>query len=141
MTIAATAAMPSGTKDRHGSRKHQARRSSVGQIARPVPKLKEATNPAHTTIRVANDDQADLMHIFGRRRTASVALAIASEQIELNPPDAVIGARAIQKLPTITTRVAMALAVRPTVSSRQTRISSSATVTRSSTSPAKKSGS
>src|SRR6266508_624345 len=139
MTVAVTAAMPSGTKDRHGRRKHQARRSRVGQIARPVPKLNEATNPAHTTIRVAND-QAELPHIFGRRRNASAAPAITREPIELNPPDVVIEARAIQKLPTITTRVAMALAVRPTVSSRQTRISSSATVIKSSTSPAKKSG-
>ena len=123
--IAAAAAIPSGTKDRHGSRKHKARNSRVGQIARPVPKLKEATNPAHITIRVAGNDRVDLTPIFGRRRKARAAPTITKEHIQLNPPDPVIGPRTIQKLPTIITRVAVTLAARPSVSSRQTRISRS----------------
>src|SRR4029453_3063675 len=111
MIIAATAARPISTKDRQGSRKHQARKSRVGQIARPVPKLKEATNPAHNTIGVAGQMLAAPTRIFGRKRTASKAPTITREHIALNPPDAVIGPRAIQKLPTITTSVAIALAV------------------------------
>src|SRR5438067_3356107 len=141
MTIATTVAVPSGRKDRHGSRKNQARNNRVGQIASPVPKLNEATNPAQTTSAVPDNVRAELTPLRGRRRKARAALAITSEQIELNPPDAMIGDRAIQKLPTITVRVAMALVVRPTVSSRHTGISSSATVRSSSESPARKSGS
>src|SRR5437867_8201087 len=141
MIIAAAAAIPSSTKDRHGRRKHKARNSRVGQIAKPVPKLKEATKPAHNTIRVAGNDRSMLTPIFGRRRKARTAPTVTKEHIQLNPPDPVIGPRPIQKLPTITTRVAMTLAVRPTVLSRQTGISSSVKVRKSSISPAMKSNS
>jgi hypothetical protein len=86
MTIAAIAATPTGTTDRHGSRKHQIRNSRVGQIARPTPKLNEVTNPAHTTIRVADDKPGEPAFIAERRRNARAVLAISREHMQLNPP-------------------------------------------------------
>ena|SRR6266478_5050844 len=135
MIIAASALTQSNTTDRHGRRKHQAKNRRVGQIAKPVPKLKEATNPAHTIIGIVAQNRP----VFGIKRKASAAPAIVKEFSQLKPPDAVILARAIQKLPTITTRVDKVFAVRLTVLSRQTGIRSSKAVIKSSTRPAKKS--
>ena len=114
---------------------HQARSSREGQIANPVPKLKEARNPAHTTIAVTAQEQRVLVI----RRKASAAPAVAKELSQLNSPSAVILARPIQKLPMSTTSVANVFAVRLTVLSRQTGTRSRETVIKSSPSPRKKS--
>jgi len=141
MIAAVRPARASNPRQCLGRRKHHASNSRVGQVASPLPQLKEATNPAHTTITVAGKNRVDPAHIVGNRRKARAAPAIAKEFSQLKPPDAVIAARPIQKLPTITTRVDMIFAVRPTVLSRQIGVSSSAAVITSSATPAMKSGS
>src|SRR2546430_10078125 len=93
--------IPSKTIVLHGRRRHQARSSKVGQIANPPPKLKEATNPAHTTIAVVVHEQ----RVLAIKRKASAAPLIAKEFSQLNSPLAVMLARPIQKLPVTTTRV------------------------------------
>src|SRR5215831_9107566 len=135
MTAAARALIPSKTIVRRGRRMHQARSSRVGQIANPVPKLKEATNPADTTVAIVIQEQRAL----AITTKASAAPPIAKESSQLNSPFAVMVARAIQKLPRSTTSVDKLFAVRLTVSSRQIGIRSSKAVTRSNPSPAKKS--
>src|SRR5437764_15342955 len=115
--MAATRALiPSKTIVRRGRRMHQARSSREGQIANPVPKLKEARNPAHTTIAVTAQEQRVLVI----RRKASAAPAVVKELSQLNSPSAVILARPIQKLPMSTTSVANVFAVRLTDLPRQT---------------------
>ncbi len=141
MITAVRPARASNPREYLGRRKHHASNRRVGQVASPLPQLKEATNPAHTTITVAGNNRVDLAHIVGSRRKARAAPAIAKEFSQLKPPDAVIAARPIQKLPTITTRVDMIFAVRPTVLSRQIGVSSSDAVITSSATPAMKSGS
>src|SRR5947199_2428212 len=135
MTAAARALIPNKTIVCRGSRRDQARSSRVGQIANPVPKLKEARNPAHSTIAVVVQEQRAL----AIRTKASAAPPIAKESSQLNSPFAVMVARAAQKLPRSTTSVDKLFAVRLTVSSRQIGIRSSKAVTTSSPSPAKKS--
>ena len=141
MIAAVRPARDSNSREYLGGRKHHASNTRVGQVARPSAQLKEATNPAHTTITVAGNDRVGLAHIVGSRRKARAAAAIANEFSQLKPPDVVIVARPIQKLPTITTRVDMIFAVRPTVLSCQTGVSSSDAVITSSAAPAMKSGS
>src|SRR5437867_6356227 len=100
--------IPSKTIVLHGRRRHQARSSKVGQIANPPPKLKEATNPAHTTIAVVVHEQ----RVLAIKRKASAAPFIAKEFSQLNSPLAVMLARPIQKLPMSTTSVDNVFAVR-----------------------------
>ena len=135
MRAAARALIASKTIVRRGRRRHQAKTSRVGQIANPAPKLKEATNPAHTTIAVTVHEQ----RVLAIRRKASAAPPITKEVSQLNSPFAVMLARPIQKLPMSTTSVDNVFAVRLTVLSRQTGIRSSKTVIKSSPSPTKKS--
>src|SRR5207247_4403906 len=113
----------------------QAGGSRKEQNANAVRKLKEARNPAHTTIAVTAQEQRVLVI----RRKASAAPAVARELSQLNSPSAVILARSIQKLPMSTTSVANVFAVRLTVLSRQTGTRSRETVIKSSPSPTKKS--
>src|SRR6266404_2195658 len=136
MTIAARVLAPIVTTEDHRRRKHQAKSNRVGQIAKPCPQLNEATNPAQIIIGSIGHKR----DAFGIKRRASVTPAIVKEFWELNPPDRVMAYRPIQKLPTITTSMATILAVKPTVSSRQTVTNSSAAVIKSSASPAKTSG-
>src|SRR5437899_13022485 len=135
MTAAARALITSKTIVCRERRRHQARSSRVGQIANPVPKLKEARNPTPTTAAVVDEEQ----RVFSIRRKASAAPHIAKESSQLNSPFAVMLARPIQKLPMSTTSVDNVLALRLTVLSRQTGIRSSETVIKSSPSPAQKS--
>src|SRR6516164_3249557 len=135
MTAAASALIPSTTMVRHGTRIHQARSSRVGQIANPVPKLKEETSPADTTTAVVVKE----LRVLASKRTASAALLIVKEFSQLNSPFAVMLARPIQKLPRSTTSVPKLFAVRLTPLSRQTAIRSSETVVKSSATPAEKS--
>src|SRR2546423_2790106 len=123
MTAAARALIPRRTMVRLGRRRHQARSNRVGQIANPVPKLKEARKPAHTTIAVTVREQ----RVLAIRRKASAAPPIAKDVSQLNSPFAVMLARASQKLPMSTTSVDNVFAVRVTVVSRQTGIRSSET--------------
>src|SRR5438874_8721204 len=122
---AATAATVISTKLRHGKRSDQAKRSSTGQVAKPTPKLKEATNPPAITANVADQNRAECACMNGRQIKETSAPAIMREALELKPPDAVICARPIQKFPTITTRVAVIFAVKSTVLSRHAGMSSS----------------
>src|SRR5215813_6350086 len=108
MTAAARALIPSKTIVRSGRRRHQARSSRVGQIANPVPKLKEARNPAHTTIAVTLQEQ----RVLSIRRKASAAPPITKELSQLNSPFAVMLARLTQKFPISTTSVDNVFAVR-----------------------------
>src|SRR5438270_12730441 len=101
--------IPSKTIVLHGRRRHQARRSKVGQIANPPPKLKEATNPAHTTIAVAVHQQ----RVLAIKRKASAAPLIVKEISQLNSPSAVMLARPIQKLPVTTTSVHNVFTISP----------------------------
>src|SRR4029453_1683606 len=117
MTMAATAATPVSTKNRRETLRHQAKTNRAGQIAKPVPKLKEATKPATSRMRVAGHTFDPSARIFGRGKTATARLAVPREHIELNPPGSVIAPRAIQKLLTTTTIVVTIFVVRPTVSS------------------------
>src|SRR6266571_6498278 len=103
--------MPSNAIVRRGRRRHQARRSRVGQIANPVPKLKEARKPAQSTPAIVAQEQRVLVI----RRKASAAPLIVEEFSQLNSPFAVMLARAIQKLPMNTTSVDNVFAVRLTV--------------------------
>src|SRR5262249_53262308 len=135
MTAAASALIPSKRIVRRARRRHQARSSKVGQIANPAPKLKEATNPAHTTIAVVVHEQ----RVFAIKRKASAAPLIVKEFSQLNSPLAVMLALPIQKLPMTTRSVDNIFAVRLMVLSRQIGIRSSETVMKSSPSPAKKS--
>src|SRR6266403_3216020 len=127
--------IPSKTIVLHGRRRHQARRSKVGQIANPPPKLKEATNPAHTTIAMVVHERG----VLAIKRKASAAPLIVKEFSQLNSPFAVMLARPIQKLPMSTKSVDNVFAVRLMVLSRQIGIRSSETVIKSSPSPTKKS--
>src|SRR5262249_318232 len=111
------------------------RSSRVGQIANPVPKLKEATNPEHITIAATIHEQRAL----AITRKASAAATITKEWSQLNSPFAVMLARPIQKLPMTTTSVDKVFAVRLTVLSRQTGIRRRKTVIKSRPSPTKKS--
>src|SRR6266446_6597299 len=124
MTAAARALIPSRTIVRRGRCRHQARTSRVGQIANPVPKLKQATKPAHTTIAIMLQEQ----RVLGNRRKARAAPLIAKEMSQLKSPLAVMLARPIQKLPMITTRVDNVFAVRVMLLSRHIGIRSSETV-------------
>ena len=124
-----------------GNRKHHPRNRSVGQIATPAPKLKDATSPANITISIGCKSPVPLADIFGRKRKASAPPAITKEFSQLKPPEAVITDRPIQKLPTIMTSVDILFAVRLTVLSRQIGINSSDAVIKSSASPTKKRGS
>src|SRR6516164_2172726 len=135
MTAAATALIPSKAIVRRGRRKHQARRSRVGQIANPVPKLKEAIKPAHSTLAIVVQER----RVLATKRKASAAPLIAKEFSQLNSPFAVMLARPIQKLPRSITSVPKLFAVRLTPLSRQTAIRSSETVVKSSATPAEKS--
>src|SRR5438552_2501416 len=135
MMAAARALIPSRTIVRRGRRRHQARSSRVGQIAKPAAKLKEARNPAYTTIAVTIQEQ----RVLATRRKASAAPPIAKELSQLNSPFAVMLARHIQKLPMSTTSVDNVFAVRLMVLSRQIGIKRSKTVIKTSPSPAKKS--
>src|SRR5262249_51952668 len=135
MTAATSALIPSTAVVRRGRRRHQERSSRVGQIANPVPKLKEARNPANTTIAVDVQE----LRAWPIKRKASAAPLIAKELSQLNSPLAVMVARPIQKLPTRTTSVHKVFPVRLTVLSRQTGIRSSDAVIKSSPNPAKKS--
>src|SRR5215813_8003356 len=135
MTAAASALIPSKTIVLRGRRRHQARSSKVGQMANPAPKLKEATNPAHTTITAVAHEQ----RILAIKRKASTAPFIVKEFSQLNSPFAVMLARPIQKLPRSITSVPKLFAVRLTPLSRQTAIRSSETVVKSSATPAEKS--
>src|SRR5438874_3846739 len=64
---AATAATVNSTKLRHGKRSDQAKRSSTGQVAKPTPKLKEATNPPAITANVAGQNRAECGCMNGRQ--------------------------------------------------------------------------
>src|SRR2546428_6901894 len=101
--------IPSKTIVLHGRRRHQARRSKVGQIANPPPKLKEATNPAHTTMAVVVHEQ----RVLAIKRKASAAPLIAKEFSQLNSPLAVMLARAIPKIPMTTTSVDNCFSIKP----------------------------
>jgi len=74
--------------------------------------LKDATNPAHNRINAVDSKQLESSHIFGSSKNARVAPTITEEFSQLKPPDVVIAARPIQKLPTITIRVDTIFAVR-----------------------------
>ena len=112
MIAAARPATASITMRCLGRRKHHARTSSVGQIARPIAMLKDATNPAHNRINAVDSKRLESSHIFGSSKNARVAPTITEEFSQLKPPDVVIAARPIQKLPTITIRVDTIFAVR-----------------------------
>src|SRR5947207_6108816 len=129
----------SKTNERHGSRRLHPRRSKVGQTAMPLAKLNEATNPDVMTIRHAFKDRGHSVRVVGSQRHASNVPLIANEQMQRNPPEVVMLALPIQKLPTMTTRVATSLAVRPIVSSRHRGTNSRAAVLKRSIIPAKKS--
>src|SRR5262245_50407699 len=135
MTAAASALIPSKTIVLRGRRRHQARSSKVGQMANPAPKLKEATNPAHTTITAVAHEQ----RILAIKRKASTAPFIVKEFSQLNSPFAVMLARPIQKLPMSKTSVDNVFAVTLMVLSSQIGIRSKQTVIKNSPSPAKKS--
>src|SRR5438105_13728549 len=107
MIAAATAATVISTKLRHGKRRDQAKRSSTGQIAKPTPKLKEATNPPAITANVAGQNRAESVRIIGKQIKDISAPTITREALQLNPPEPVICTRPIQKFPTITMRVAV----------------------------------
>src|SRR5258705_4508263 len=94
---------------------HQAKSNRVGQIAKPAAKLNEATNPAQVTISIVHQER----DLFATKRKETATAAITKEFSELNGPDRVMASRPNQKLPTLTTSVAMTLAVRPTVLSCQ----------------------
>src|SRR5438552_6769512 len=125
MIAAVRPARASNSREYLGGRKHHASNTRVGQVARPSAQLKEATNPAHTTITVAGNDRVGLAHIVGSRRKARAAAAIANEFSQLKPPDVVIVDRPIQKLQTITTRVDMNFEYSPNFFTSQTVFSSS----------------
>src|SRR4029453_807330 len=114
---------------------HKDKNNSVGKMSKPVPKLKEARNPAHIISSIVARDWDD----FRSNKKASAAPAIVKEFIQLRPPDEVILARAIQKLPTITTRVDKVFAVRLTVLSHKIGIKAREVVIKSRASPVKKS--
>src|SRR5207253_11290895 len=106
--------IPSKTIVLHGRRRHQARRSKVGQIANPPPKLKEATNPAHTTIAVVVHEQ----RVLAIKRKASAAPLIEKEFSQLNSQLAVMMAQPNRKLTVSTTRVDNVLLISLMVLSR-----------------------
>src|SRR5438046_6925812 len=114
----------SKTNERHGSRRLHPRRSKVGQTAMPFAMLNEATNPDVMTIRHAFKDRGHSVPVAGNQRHASSVPPIASEFSQTNPPQVVMLALPIQKLPTIRARVAASLAVKSTVVSRQRGTSS-----------------
>src|SRR2546429_1071354 len=122
---AVTAATVISAKLRHDKRRDQAKRSSTGQVAKPTPKLKEATNPPAITANVAGQNRAQSVRIIGRQIKDISAPTITREALQLKPPDPVICTRPIQKLPTITMTVAVSFAVRSTVLSRHTGMSNS----------------
>src|SRR5262245_38812469 len=100
MMAAVRLARATNQKKYLGSRKHHASNSRVGQIASPLPQLNEATNPEHTTNTLPGNNGACVMaHILSSRRKAKAAPTIAKEFSQLKPPDVVITARPIQKLP------------------------------------------
>src|SRR5205809_2781763 len=129
----------SKTNERHGSRRLHPRRSKVGQTAMPFAILNEATDPDVITIRHAFKDRGHSVRVAGSQRHASSVPPIASELSQTNPPEVVMLALPIQKLPTIRTRVAASLAVRPTVVSRQRGTSSRIAVPNRKNIPTKKS--
>src|ERR1041385_8767595 len=124
MMAAARALVANRTIVRSGRRKYQASSNRVGQMAKPAPKLKEATKPAQIAITVMLKEQ----RVLGNRRKPSAAPAIAKEVSQLKSPLAVMLARPIQKLPMTITKVDNIFAVRVMLLSRHTGIRSSATV-------------
>src|SRR5205807_7161769 len=92
-------------KHRHGRRRHQHKSNKVGHIARPKPPLNDATNPPTTTAIVAGQFGADLLPIAGNVRKATSAPRMKTDALQIHWPEAMIGARAIQNVPTTIARV------------------------------------
>jgi hypothetical protein len=105
-------------KDRHDSRRHQHSSNKVGHIARPKPPLKHATNPPASTAMVARQFRTGSLPIAGKLRNPTSAPSMNTDALQIHWLEAMIGARAIQKLPTTIPRVDNVCAVAGTAGSR-----------------------
>ena len=103
---------------RQDKRRHQQSRINTGHVAKPAPPLKDATKAEASTAPIATQLGIDLVRSAGKLRKDVTAASMKSEELQIHWLEAMIGALAIQNVPTIIARVDNVFAVAGTAGSR-----------------------